>query len=229
MIKIKKLLLFVTLMFLLSCNNNKPGGGAPRSTRENQDSVTNDSTIISGGDEPRRIDDPACTPNPNGRILSMTLRAQEAKLWCWAACGEMIMEKLGATIFQCDEANQNFGRTDCCDSPTPGACDRGGWPEFKKYGFEADTTHSAALTWEEVKKQIDCMKTPFCATWKWDEGGGHMMVISAYKIESGINYVKLRNPLPVGIGASRWIRYTDYVSGWGYTHWDDFYNIRRNR
>ena len=45
------------------------------------------------------------------------------------------MEFLGASITQCDEANKRFGRTDCCNNPTPVGCINGGWPEYDKYGF----------------------------------------------------------------------------------------------
>jgi hypothetical protein len=169
----------------------------------------------------------SCNP-PNYKNLSMTLRPQEKSNWCWAACGEMVMEKLGATITQCDEAKKRFGRADCCNSPFPGDCNKGGWPEFEKYGFTADSTNHEELTWEEVKGQIGCLKTPFCATWKRiSVNEGHMVVISGYKITNGIKYVRMRNPLPVNQGSSRWIRYTYYVSHSPYEHWNDYYNIKK--
>ena len=55
------------------------------------------------------------------------------------------MEFLGTAVDQCDEANKRFGRTDCCNSPTPGACVIGGWPEFDKYGFTFLTTNDTPL------------------------------------------------------------------------------------
>jgi len=68
-------------------------------------------------------------------------------MWCWAASGEMTMELLGASITQCDEANKRFGRTDCCNNPTPVGCINGGWPEYDKYGFTFSRTSDTALTW----------------------------------------------------------------------------------
>lgn len=171
-----------------------------------------------------------CTP-PNSKSLTMTLKPQEKSMWCWAASGEMIMEYLGATIRQCDEANKQFNpeRDDCCNSPFPTDCNRGGWPEFEEYGFAADQTDMEALTWAEIKKQIGCLRTPFCATWKRSSSlEGHMVVISGYKTTSGIKYVRMRNPLPVGTGSSRWIRYTYYVAHTPYVHWNDYYNIKGN-
>jgi len=200
------LLLFIILTLLLSCNNSNDKNCTP----------------VSDPDNP-------CTPNSNSSDLLMTVIPQEVELWCWAACGEMVMEKLGNAITQCDQANMRFGRTDCCESPTSDDCNRGGWPQFNMYEFKADSTLDAALSWEDVQHQIDCQKTPFCATWKWDEGGGHMMVISAYKIEDGEKWVMLDDPYPVNAGLSSWIRHSEYVSGPGYSHWNDFFNIRKCR
>ena len=169
-----------------------------------------------------------CTPDPNLGSVNLTSTDQHQSNWCWAASGEMTMEFLGSgSIQQCDEANKRFGRTDCCNSPTPSACNNGGWPEFDKYGFKADHTSDAPLSWDDVKRQIYCSKKGFCNTWHWSGGGGHMMVISGYMTLDGTSYVYLRDPLPVGTGSSRWITYAAYVSGPGYTHWDDYYNITK--
>ena len=175
-------------------------------------------------------DTETCIPNSNRGSLPVTIKPQLANFWCWAACGEMSMESFGAAIDQCDEVNRKLNRNDCCGSRIPSPCDRGGWPQFEKYGFKSDTTHSAPLSWEQIKNQIDCLRKPICITWKWDgrNSGGHMMVVNAYKTLLGINQVRICDPLPVGRGSSRWIRYADYVKGPGYTHWDDFFNIRRD-
>jgi hypothetical protein len=170
-----------------------------------------------------------CTPDANLGSVNLTSTDQHQSNWCWAASGEMTMNFLGAnpSVVQCDEANKRFGRTDCCNNPTPSACNNGGWPEFDKYGFTADHTSDAALSWDDVKKQIYCRHKAFCNTWHWSGGGGHMMVISGYMVLDGVQYVYLRDPLPVGVGSSRWITYARYVSGPGYTHWDDYYNITK--
>lgn len=168
-----------------------------------------------------------CTPDANLGSVALVSTDQHQSNWCWAASGEMTMEWLGATIVQCDEANKRFGRTDCCNSPVPSVCNNGGWPEFDKYGFQAEHTTDAALSWDDIKNEIFCRKKGFCNSWHWNGGGGHMMVISGYAVIGGVNYVYLRDPLPVGVGTSSFITYTAYVSGAGYTHWDDYYNIRK--
>jgi len=230
-----KLFLIFTLIFLSFCNgcnnSSKDGSDKPGERNDSTPTAGTDTPIQPPvtppvtGNHPDRF--PRCHPNPQRGNLQVALRAQETDLWCWAACAEMVIDNLRVNISQCDEANKQFGtRTlNCCNSPTPGDCNKVGWPEFDKYGFANDRTTDEALTWEEVTKQIDCGKTPFCITWHWDGGGGHMMVLGGYKIENGDSLVKILDPWPPG--SLQWMSYSDYVSGWDHTHWDDFYNVRK--
>src|SRR6476659_5029294 len=75
----------------------------------------------------------ACTPTES-ESLAVPLHAQQTSMWCWAASGQMVMNFLGGSVVQCDEANKEFSRIDCCNNPTPGACVQGGWPQPDKYG-----------------------------------------------------------------------------------------------
>ncbi|UCE25148.1 MAG: hypothetical protein JSU74_03620 [Candidatus Zixiibacteriota bacterium] len=170
-----------------------------------------------------------CKCEPPATIsLAVTIHPQETGVWCWAASGQMVMDYLGHNVTQCTQANNRFGRTDCCTT-RPAACVNTGWPEFAKYDFSFDRTSDAALSWNNLKKQIStssyCEKKPFCFSWHWNGGGGHMMVAMGYKTVGTTNWVEMIDPLPVNIGDQRFITYNAYVSGTGYTHWDDFYNI----
>jgi hypothetical protein len=166
-----------------------------------------------------------CTPGIIGS-QPVTLRPQETGMWCWAASGEMVMEFLGHDVHQCVEANNRFGRTDCCNTPAPNDCVNGGWPEFDKYGFAADITSDAALSWAQVQSQIYCRKEPFAFSWHWNGGGGHMMVATGYVTIDGTNYVSVNNPWPPNQGAQEVDTYDVYVSGSDHTHWNDYYNVR---
>jgi hypothetical protein len=171
-----------------------------------------------------------CTPSALIGSQPVPVTGQHTDSWCWAASGQMTMNFLGATVTQCDEANRRFGRTDCCNSPTPAACVMGGWPEYDKYGYTASHTSNAPLTWDQVKEEIYCDKEPFAFSWHWSGGGGHMMVVSGYLQLNGTNYVVINDPLPwdaTAGGSQRVSLYTAYVSGTGYTHWDDYYDIRK--
>lgn len=164
--------------------------------------------------------------------LGVTLRPQQTDNWCWAASGQMTMEFLGKFVTQCTEANNRFGRTDCCDGsscPMPN-CDSGGWPEYPKYGFSASTTSSAALSWDELWNQINCRQDPVAFSWAWTGGGGHMMVVRGLQIQAdGTKMVQINDPWSPCVGNTRWISYDAYVQQAGsYTHWNDYYNITKN-
>ena len=98
------------------------------------------------------------------------------------------------------------------------------------YGFSFDKTTNAALSWDDLKEQVsdekNCCKTPFCFSWKWNGGGGHMMVVKGYVTVAGTNYVVILDPWAPCYGDEKIITYDAYVENPGiYTHWDDYYNI----
>jgi Papain-like cysteine protease AvrRpt2 len=158
--------------------------------------------------------------------IAVKLRPQQTRMWCWAASAEMVMATLGKDVAQCLQANKRFGHTDCCNSPTPGPCVQGGWPEFPKYGFSSMVTNNTALTWSQIVDQIK-KKKPVAFSWHWTGGGGHMMVLWGYSQSGGKNYVSINNPWPPNVGEVQVLTYEAYVSGPGYTHWNDYYNVAR--
>ncbi len=171
-----------------------------------------------------------CTPNASISSLSVPLYPQQTNMWCWAASGQMCMSFLGATvdISQCTQANNRFTLSNCCNTPTPGPCVNGGWPEFTKYGFTSSLTNNTALTWAQVKSQIDCSKKPVAFSWHWTGGGGHMMVLTGYAVINGQNWVFINDPWPPNQGGQYSITYDDFVAGSDHTHWNDYYDIRKN-
>jgi hypothetical protein len=177
-----------------------------------------------------------CSPGTIGS-LPVTLHPQETSMWCWAASGQMIMHYLGNNVAQCTQANNRFGRSDCpcsqCGSnpQTNPPCVTGGWPEFDKYGFTFQRTSDTALTFEQLRKELSpkssCGKRPVAFSWHWSGGGGHMMVADGYVTVEGTQWVSILDPWAPCAGDARLITYAAYVSGAGYTHWDDFHQIRR--
>jgi hypothetical protein len=186
-----------------------------------------------------------CRPALIG-ALPVTLHPQETSNWCWAASGQMIMDYLGHNVPQCTQANNRFGRSDCCNidlcpPPTEAPhydkyrnCDNcacGGWPEFDKYGFTFKRTHGAALTWDQVREQLSnqpcCKKRPFAFSWGWiGSSTGHMMVAKGYVTLNGVNYVDILDPWSPCVGDERLITYDFYVADPAdHVHWDDFYDI----
>ncbi len=161
----------------------------------------------------------------NTNPLPVNLYPQQTINWCWAASAEMVMSFAGGMVSQCEQANQRFGRTDCCNTPTPQACVGRGWPEFQKYGFSFNT--SGALSWNDLMAQVNARR-PFAFSWWWDGGGGHMMVVIGYKVINGQNWVTIHDPWSPDVGDQRDILYSDYVDGTGYSHATDYYNVVRN-
>ena len=180
---------------------------------------------------------------PDGlESLPVTMHPQETGMWCWAASGQMVMDYLGHNVAQCVQANKRFNLTDCCsldlcpppitpNCNTPGGdpCACGGWPEFNKYDFSFNKTSSAPLSWEALRKQISresyCGAKPFCFTWHWNGGGGHMMVAIGYTVIDTTRFVEINDPWPPCVGDHKFITYSAYVSGSTYSHWDDYYNV----
>lgn len=165
--------------------------------------------------------------------LAVPLRAQETSQWCWAASGKMTMEYLGTNVSQCDQANAQFGRTDCCTiklcpSPQPAdnACVQGGWPDFGYYGYWSSSLEGA-LSWDDLWKQFQCKKKPVPFSWAWVGGGGHMMVARGAKLMAdGSAMVQINDPWAPCTGGTRWITYEAYNEQAGnYTHWRDYYDI----
>ena len=172
-----------------------------------------------------------CTSG-DSEALPVTLHPQQMSNWCWAASGQMVMEYLGTNVNQCTQVNDRYSMANCCTLPFPGACNLTGWPEFDRYGFRFTRTSSTALTWDQLKKEISrnsyCGKRPFCFTWHWNGGGGHMMVVIGYDSTDGVRHVEVNDLWLPNVGDNYIVTYDRYVSGPTYTHWDDFYQIIKN-
>jgi hypothetical protein len=179
------------------------------------------------------------------RILPVNLEWQKTDEWCWASSGQMIMNYIGPQyVPQCYEANQEFGRKDCCACPTPDQCVNPGWPQFSTWNFNStETPNGVALTWPQLEGQINGNK-PFAFAWAWNGGGGHMMVARGYFrlefIGIDLKWVLVNNPWPptsrcaVGSNAAgpfggdiEFDDYSEFVGGPGFdhTHMADIYDI----
>ncbi|MGH7836911.1 MAG: C39 family peptidase [Candidatus Binataceae bacterium] len=175
----------------------------------------------------------ACCNPPLVATVDVPTLPQQASNWCWAASGEMTMKFLGHDVSECTEANNEFSLSGCC-SDNSGSCNNGGWPQYPTYKFSASQTSDAALSWADVQSQIYCANKPIAFSWHWNGGGGHMMVIKGYLVVNNTQYVDVNDPEPytnlqtISGGTEKIMTYSDYVSGSGYTHWNDFYDITYN-
>jgi hypothetical protein len=186
-----------------------------------------------------------------GRRLVVPKRAQQESNWCWAACAQMVMEKGGHSVTQCAQAINRClpnpcacaecasqGANPCSANPSQQTCNTGGWPDFPCFGFTSYHTNDAALSWGSVKSEIDANR-PFLATWRFtnlsqpsnDSDDGHMVVAMAYKTVGRDKFLIYIDPLTQGAacGATeeKMITYEAYRSGPSWTHWDDYYGIKK--
>lgn len=170
---------------------------------------------------------PAPGAPPERRILlNVPLIQQKTDQWCWAASAEMIMTYHGNPESQCNQANHKFGRTNCCSLPTPMICVQPAWPEYNRYGFHFYTTRMGqALSWEELKREID-LNRPVSFSWGWTDGGGHMMDAVGYVENATQKLVAIHDPWKP---SAVLIPYHEYVSSNRYSHWADYYEIRRRK
>jgi hypothetical protein len=165
---------------------------------------------------------------PEHCSVNVTPRYQEAGYWCWAASGQMVMEFLGRNVSQCEQAENRFGRADCCRDccplPTGSLCNAGGLPEFCKYDFTFQKTCDAALTWDQVRTEIAINRKPFAFSWHYRGGRGHMMVAYGYTIQDDERLVLVNDPQQ---GNHRYdVTYEGYVGDGNFRwHWNDYYSV----
>jgi hypothetical protein len=158
------------------------------------------------------------------QVLGLPQLGQTTDQWCWAASGEMIMTFLGASVSQCEQANQKFDLTSCCITPTPTECVRPAWPDFAAWGFSFKKTSAGEpVSWECLRAEIEAGR-PIAFSWGWPDNTGHMMVVAGFN-DNG-QQVLVYDPGPVGKGSSRWISYAEFVERPGHhVHWHDYYGF----
>jgi hypothetical protein len=170
------------------------------------------------------------------KILEVPLFAQETRMWCWAASGEMIMHYYGEEVPQHVQANIRFKRSDCGNQTRSIQCIKGGFPQFKKkYGFNPPKSKYGAISWQELLGQIHANQ-PVGFSWEWKKckgskfSGSHYMVARGYIILNDTRLVVVNDPLPMNTdkykgGTVSIMTYDDYVQFCpryihSYTHYD---------
>lgn len=88
-------------------------------------------------------------------LLKVPRTKQKRAVWCWAACGESIMEYAGTQAPQCEQANKLFNQTACCKSKYK--CNHGASAQeisknFENFYFES--TPVAALPLSKIADEV---------------------------------------------------------------------------
>jgi hypothetical protein len=107
---------------------------------------------------------------------------QEEFNWCWAAVTASVRSYLmpDKPMKQCEIATAILNK-DCCSEPLPTALDVSHTLGDVLTQFAPATEEARALSFDEVKKQIDA-SLPICAYIEWPGGRdcGHFIVLIGY-------------------------------------------------
>jgi hypothetical protein len=159
------------------------------------------------------VEVPAAPGEPNKRLVVQTVR-QVRDMWCWAACAEMVLRFFGASLDKCNVAGLQLKR-DCCNSSSA-ECDKGLSVEEVDQAFGrarlAGRRFDREVSFDDIVKQIGGNPPrPMVAGIRWERGGGHLVVISGWRIADSRQFVKVNDP----IYTSGDIQYEDLVQRYG--------------
>ena len=116
-------------------------------------------------------------------------------MWCWSAQTVSVSRYYNpaSTWTQCSLANHEFGKSSCCNSPTPSDCVQGWWPEKSLVTTGNLASHKlAAATFAEVDREIDHGR-PIGVRVDWSGGGAHALAVYGY-LEGSTNFVAVADP-----------------------------------
>ncbi|HWX97097.1 MAG TPA: papain-like cysteine protease family protein [Solirubrobacteraceae bacterium] len=154
--------------------------------------------------------------------LELEVPHQEQDNWCWAATSDGVAhfydDDTGWT--QCEIANSNLARTDCCGSAGAGVCNVYGFLDRALNAVgHLDHMASEAADFQTVDSEIDARR-PLGVRVAWAGGGAHFVAIGGYR-ELPEPYVHVEDPWygPSDVPYST-LRSGYQASGtWTHTYW----------
>ena len=150
--------------------------------------------------------------------LIFTMQAQQQSNWCWAAVSTSVSHFYDSTSSwtQCEVANTQLGRTDCCGAGASGACNVYGYLDqgLQEVGH-FDHLQNGTVTFQVLRNEIVASR-PLGIRVAWSGGGAHF--IAAIGAEEG-DLVLVGDP---GSGANSLVDYatleTSYSGSGTWTH-----------
>lgn len=111
--------------------------------------------------------------------------SQRAEEWCWAACIQMVLNRLGVNVQQCDIVNKVLNQAICCDTPEAEACNQPVGPgdivsTYQKCGHQAQQI-TQPVSFEELQSEILAGR-PVEVGMAWAGIGGHVAMIQGATI-----------------------------------------------
>jgi peptidase C39-like protein/polyglycine hydrolase-like protein len=173
--------------------------------------------------------------------LSLPWYQQTQSNWCAIASAEMLLAFYGSSVQQCEMANYDFGRSDCCSNPSSSSCNPSSGSFTGKpagyYGLSYSQWKDNSFSFSQFKSEIDAGR-PVSIGWNWNSGGGHAMNVAGYNIVQGplfsTYYLEVWDPQP-GAGCpggedTCWMTYASYFGGasptYNHTAQAPLYNIK---
>jgi hypothetical protein len=165
--------------------------------------------------------------------LPFAMQYQEQGNWCWAAVATSVARFFNSrtTRTQCNIADAELKRTDCCGAGAGGACNVYGYlaSALNRVGHLKAWRPSGAATPAELKTEIDNGR-PLCLRVAWASGGAHFLAVVGYLPGSA----QLTGSDLVAVEDSRWgssnvpydvLRESYRLDG----RWTDSYFTRKRR
>lgn len=123
----------------------------------------------------------AWTLAPPGAAPTTYVKQTETN-WCWAACGEMVMQPRGIAETQCTLASKQFA-LQCCPSPhAPAGCNKGCWPDLAYPNSGVPTTRTTApLAQATVSAEIAAGRpVQVCYQWTGSSSTHVALIVDEY-------------------------------------------------
>jgi papain like cysteine protease AvrRpt2 len=155
----------------------------------------------------------------NGDLLSFTMQHQQQSNWCWAATSTSVAHYYNAssTWAQCEVANSQTGRTDCCGAGAATACNLAE-PLDNPLAIVGHLDHAifGTSTFAAVRGQIDVGR-PLCLRVAWSGGGAHFLAAIGYNGQ-GTEMVFVDDPIYGPSDVSYNALLTSYQGSGSWTH-----------
>lgn len=138
--------------------------------------------------------------NGQTKQLPFAIQAQQQSKWCWAAVASSISAYLlrpnppKTEYDKCALANHAFSRTDCCQTPTPTACNNS-WSTFSALTYTGNlrTRSSGRMLIGDIETEID-NNHPIAVRIAWFTGKAHAVVIDGYDVSGSAPYINIKDP-----------------------------------
>jgi len=152
-------------------------------------------------------------------VPPLPLVLQRVEEWCWAACIQMVLNRLGVNVQQCDVVNKQFDQTICCTTPDDEACNQPVDPGdivsvYEKCGHHAQLITSP-IRFEDLQSEIVVGGRPVEVGMAWAGVGGHVAMVWGATVAAQ-GPVLLVNDPKYGTGS---VYYVNLLRAYGLGSW----------